>query len=53
MALVSESLNHHPEWRNVYGLVVVDLCTHDVQAVTELDLEWARRAQALLADPSA
>ena len=47
-ALVAEKRDHHPEWRNVYGLVVIDLCTHDVQAVTELDLEWARRAEALL-----
>jgi len=49
MALVSEALNHHPEWHNVYGQVVIDLRTHDAQAVTALDVEWARRAEALLA----
>jgi len=49
MALVSEALNHHPEWRNVYAQLVIDLSTHDAQAVTELDVEWARRAEALLA----
>ena len=44
MALVSEAMNHHPEWSNVYGRVVIDLSTHDAGGITELDLEWARRA---------
>lgn len=45
MALVSESLDHHPEWSNVYRRVVIDLQTHDAGGITELDLTWARRAQ--------
>lgn len=49
MALVSEALNHHPEWRNVYGRVEITLNTHDAGGITELDLKWARRAEALLA----
>lgn len=44
MALVSEALGHHPDWSNVYSRVVIDLHTHDAGGVTELDLEWARRA---------
>lgn len=46
-ALVAESLNHHPEWQNVYGRVVVDLTTHDAGGITELDLRLARRMDAL------
>ena len=42
-ALVAEALNHHPEWFNVYGRVVVDLVTHDAGGITALDLEMARR----------
>jgi 4a-hydroxytetrahydrobiopterin dehydratase len=48
MALVSESLNHHPEWFNVWNRVVVDLNTHDAGGITELDFEWATRANAAL-----
>jgi 4a-hydroxytetrahydrobiopterin dehydratase len=49
MALISESMNHHPAWHNVYNRLVIDLSTHDAGGVTELDLEWARRANKLLA----
>lgn len=50
MALVSEAMNHHPDWRNVYDRVVIDLSTHDAGGITALDCEWARRASALVAD---
>ena len=49
MALHSEALNHHPEWRNVYDRVVIDLHTHDAGGITELDVEWARRAETVAA----
>jgi 4a-hydroxytetrahydrobiopterin dehydratase len=48
MALVSEALNHHPEWSNVYNRVEIALNTHDAKGITTLDLEWARRAEKLL-----
>ena len=35
----AERLNHHPEWRNVYNKVWVELTTHDSGGVTALDLE--------------
>ena len=47
VALVAESMNHHPEWFNVYNRVVVDLTTHDAGGITELDLQLARRMEAL------
>ena len=31
LALVAESMNHHPEWFNVYTRVVIDLTTHDAR----------------------
>ena len=48
MALVSEAMNHHPEWRNVYNRIEIELSTHDAGGVTDLDLRWAARADALL-----
>ena len=45
MALVSEAMNHHPEWSNVYDRVTIDLTTHDAGGVTAFDLAWARKAE--------
>ncbi|MDJ0853207.1 MAG: 4a-hydroxytetrahydrobiopterin dehydratase [Myxococcota bacterium] len=41
VALVAEKLDHHPEWRNVYATVEVELTTHDAGGLTELDFELA------------
>ena len=46
-ALYSESMNHHPEWSNVYSTVVVDLVTHSAQGITKLDVDLARKMNAL------
>jgi len=46
-ALVAESMDHHPEWLNVYKRVVVDLATHDAGGITELDVRLARRMSEL------
>jgi 4a-hydroxytetrahydrobiopterin dehydratase len=46
-ALVAESMNHHPEWFNVYHKVVVDLMTHSVGAISNLDVELARMMDTL------
>lgn len=42
-ALLAESKNHHPEWKNVYSTVTVELTTHDAGGLTELDFELASR----------
>lgn len=46
-ALVAERLNHHPNWSNVYNQVQVDLSTHDVGGITELDFTLAQRMNEL------
>jgi len=42
-----ERMNHHPEWFNVYGKVVVDLTTHDSGGITKKDLDLARLLESL------
>jgi 4a-hydroxytetrahydrobiopterin dehydratase len=46
-ALVAQSMDHHPEWSNVYGTVVIDLVTHSAGGITENDLELSRAIDAL------
>ena len=49
VALVAESMNHHPEWFNVWNKVVVDLNTHSVKGISNLDFELARRIDEIFA----
>jgi 4a-hydroxytetrahydrobiopterin dehydratase len=41
IALVAESMNHHPEWFNVWNKVVIDLNTHSVKGISDLDFTLA------------
>ncbi len=47
VAFIAESMNHHPEWSNVYNRVTIDLTTHDAGGITSLDVEFARRVDGL------
>ena len=48
-AIEAESMNHHPEWFNVYSKVVVDLTTHEAGGVSELDFRLAEIMNSLVA----
>jgi 4a-hydroxytetrahydrobiopterin dehydratase len=48
VALIAERMNHHPEWRNVWNRVEIDLVTHDSGGITQLDLDMARAIEELL-----
>ena len=37
VSVEAETLNHHPEWSNVYNKVDVNLSTHDVSGLSKKD----------------
>lgn len=47
VALVAESMGHHPEWFNVYNRVTIDLTTHDSGGITQKDVDLAKKATQL------
>ena len=47
VALVAETMQHHPDWSNVYRTVRVELTTHDAGGVTDRDITLARRMNEL------
>ncbi len=47
VALVAESMDHHPEWFNVYNRVSIDLTTHEAGGISHKDFELAARADEL------
>jgi 4a-hydroxytetrahydrobiopterin dehydratase len=47
VAILSEKMDHHPELFNVYNRVVIDLTTHDADGISHLDVELAKKIDAL------
>lgn len=45
IAIWAEKLNHHPEWFNVYNKVKVELTTHDVDGISDLDFKLATKME--------
>ncbi len=48
VALAAEAMGHHPEWCNVWNRVTINLTTHDTGGLSNLDVELARRIDALV-----
>ena len=46
-AIEAEKMNHHPEWFNVYNKVNVQLVTHSADGITHLDVDLAKKMNAL------
>ena len=49
VALVAERMDHHPDWKNVYHTVDVELMTHDAGGLTHNDFALAEAMNALAA----
>ena len=48
VAIISESACHHPEWKNTYSEVTIDLTTHELNGITNLDLKLAKSIDGLM-----
>ena len=42
VAIAADSMDHHPEWSNVYNKVSIRLTTHDADGLTTRDIALAR-----------
>ena len=47
VALLAEAKQHHPNWSNVYNRVTIELTTHDLGGLSDLDIELAQAIDAL------
>ncbi len=48
VAIISESICHHPEWKNIYSEVTIDLTTHDLNGISNLDLKLAKSIDEII-----
>ena len=44
---IIDDMDHHPEWTNIYGKVVVKLTTHDTGGLSEKDYVLAESMNKL------
>ena len=48
VALLSEKMDHHPNWQNTYNKVTIELTTHDMGGITTNDLKLADAIDKLM-----
>ena len=48
VALLSEKMDHHPNWQNTYNNVKIELTTHDIDGVTINDINLAESIDRLI-----
>lgn len=47
VAITSETIDHHPEWSNIYNRVEINLVTHSEGGITKLDIELAIKIDSI------
>ena len=48
VALLSEKMDHHPNWQNTYNKVTIELTTHDIGGITTNDIKLAEAIDKLI-----
>ena len=48
VALLSEKMDHHPNWQNTYNKVTIELTTHDIGGITSNDIMLAEAIDKLI-----
>ena len=48
VALLSEKMDHHPDWQNTYNKVKIYLTTHDKGGITTNDIKLAESIDKLI-----
>jgi len=48
VALLSEKMDHHPNWQNTYSIVKIELTTHDKGGITSNDIKLAESIDKLI-----
>ncbi len=47
VAMLAQTMNHHPNLKNIYSTVSIELTTHDLGGISRLDVELAKAINAL------
>ncbi len=48
VAIIAESIGHHPDWSNSYSCVHIKLSSHDLGGISYLDCMLARKINKLI-----
>ena len=48
VALLSEKMDHHPDWQNTYNKVIIKLTSHDMGGITTNDIKLAEDIDKLI-----
>ena len=50
VAILAERANHHPEWKNVYNHVSINLITHEADGISQRDFYLAQEINEIFDD---
>jgi len=48
IAFECETLNHHPNWTNVYNVLTISLSTHEAGGLSEKDFKLAEAIESIV-----